>query len=581
MRKKEKMPVLVVTTSATRTPEQEKNNNNEEDEENERRGMFSRLVTRETTVDASTVVEKEEDTIDGWLNGVGDKAPDEQMEVFRLLENRFLQSSSRVIASRVLAKITDLSVSMYPLVRLECFLWARTVDPPEKTLEWLETVILGFLSSLTQVHGMTEPVHISYVLGYIVTLLRAEDLEPVREALTGLCLPLLTEILRNPLTVTEDFRYRTMLDLRVWLSRAAWTEMIRTIWEAESPVAVGIETRLLWSQWLNHHSSSYDAGVFPAMTEKVPVFLESLLTPSPSAEVTAVAPCYVADAATLALDLPQENHLTSLRERAEEVLREYYESGISQVYEQSRTARTFYENKENIHCISLESAQEILDFLVEEFPLRARHRLQYYMDWIDRALVPWTEEIDLGKIHLALYRIDKDWSKHGRLSHRLYDIFQMIVAYIEKFGDKEKDHDRKELERRLLQELEEMSGTCSTGYAIRLLNVLTGYRDFQIRIPPEYALRCRLFQKLNLAISTISGIDPERASRIMDQMTLPASCYDQRTEFLTLFREQLPQAKEELYQEFKDMMTDTDYDLYLRKAIFSYEGYLGGAGADF
>ena len=567
-----RMPVLSVSSKSVE----------EEESDSSRQILFENRIKTETLV----VMEDPEDAVEGMLKDVEGKTPDEQMEVFRLLENRFLQSSSVVIARRVMEKVMDLSsLRLDPLVRLECFLWARTVDPPQKTMERLETVLLPFLKDLTKKNDHGHVMQISYVLGYLVKLFRAEDLAPVLDALTSLCLPLLVEILCNTVIISEDFRYRTMLDLRAWISTAAWTELVRAIWSTD---AFGTETRLLWSQWLRHHPAAYDADIFPAVTEKVPAFLHSLLVENPQ---HTAAPCHVADAAMLALDLPGDNIVilnVDLKKRAEDVLREYYESGISNVYDlhnNGRSVRTFYENKENIHCISLESAQEILDFLVEEFPIRARHRLQYYIEWIDRALQHWKDHEDhlqrIQRIHLALYRIDKDWSQHGRLRHRLYDIFQMVVSYIDKFGDKEKDHDRKELERRLLEELEEMSGTCSTGYAIRLLNVLTGYRDFQIRIPPEYALRCRLFQKLNSVISSIAGIDPERAGRIMDQMTLPASCYDERTEFLILFREQLPQLKEELYQEFKDMMTDTDYDLYLRKAIFLYEGYLGGAGADF
>jgi len=576
-----RMPVLSVSSKTVE----------EDSDSSSRQILFESIIKTETLLSLEKNTEdQEEDAVEGMLKNVEQKMSGEQMEVFRLLENRFLQSSSVVIARKVMEKVLDLSmVGLDPLVRLECFLWARTVDPPQKTLERLDTILLPFLKDLTRNdHGQV--LQISYVLGYVVKLFCAEDLAPVLDSLTSLCLPLMIEILCNTVFVSEDFRYRTMLDLRAWISKAAWTELVRAIWSAESPEAFGTETRLVWSQWLRHHPAAYDAEIFPALTEKVPAFLHSLLV-----EHTTAAPCHVADAAMLALDLPGDNIVilnVDLKKRAEDVLRDYYESGISHLYsyDTGRSVRTFYENKENIHCISLESAQEILDFLVEEFPIRARHRLQYYIEWIDRALLHWKDPKDedhneriqrIQRIHLALYRIDKDWSQHGRLRHRLYDIFQMVVSYIDKFGDKEKDHDRKELERRLLEELEEMSGTCSTGYAIRLLNVLTGYRDFQIRIPPEYALRCRLFQKLNSVISSIADIDPERAGRIMDQMTLPASCYDERTEFLILFREQLPQLKEELYQEFKDMMTDTDYDLYLRKAIFLYEGYLGGAGADF
>ena len=39
------------------------------------------------------------------------------------------------------------------------------------------------------------------------------------------------------------------------------------------------------------------------------------------------------------------------------------------------------------------------------------------------------------------------------------------------------------------------------------------------------------------------------------------------------FRESLPNIRQEMYEDFKDDMEDTDFDMYFRKAIAKYEGY--------
>ena len=42
--------------------------------------------------------------------------------------------------------------------------------------------------------------------------------------------------------------------------------------------------------------------------------------------------------------------------------------------------------------------------------------------------------------------------------------------------------------------------------------------------------------------------------------------------FLKFFRDNMLNIREELYEEFKDYLTDTDFDLYTRRAIIVYTG---------
>ena len=523
--------------------------------------LFEEFVKSETR---AASMEGTEDEVDKMLADVMGKEPDEQLEVFRILQNRFLQSSNVSIGTKVMEVILETSNDYHPILRLEAFKWAHTVVENKEML-WKH--IKGPVKDLLM-HLVVDcnSQYVSYVLAYVEYLLHLVGPEEEETVVAFVCL--LMRILSDKEKASEDFRYRSMLAMRLSLPVNIFTVLMREMWDCRT--SMGTESRILWCRWLESHPLSYDHDRFPK--ELIQEFLRGILE---SREKE--APCHVADAASLVLDITmsEENNLKTL---AEDVLRDYYESGVSGLYSSNHNnSKTFYENQENVHCIAMESAQEILDFLAEDFPIRPRHRLQYYLDWIEEAFaVHLNLTNDKEKVRLAMYRIDKDWSQHGRHRHRLYDIFQMVVAYIDRYGDKETDHCRKDLQQRLLEELEDMAGTCSTGYAVRLLNVLTGYRDFQIRIPPEYALRCRFFQLINRCIIGICDIDPERGARIMDQMTLPPNLFEKRSEFLSVFREKLPTIKEDLYKEFKDMMTDTDYDFYLRKAIFSYEGLESG-----
>ena len=59
----------------------------------------------------------------------------------------------------------------------------------------------------------------------------------------------------------------------------------------------------------------------------------------------------------------------------------------------------------------------------------------------------------------------------------------------------------------------------------------------------------------------------------MNEMTIDPSHFHSRSNFLKFFRTVISQIREEMYSEFKDYMSDTDYDMYFRKALIHYEGY--------
>ena len=67
-------------------------------------------------------------------------------------------------------------------------------------------------------------------------------------------------------------------------------------------------------------------------------------------------------------------------------------------------------------------------------------------------------------------------------------------------------------------------------------------------------------------------MEDEKSDIILDEMTLPVRFYDKRTTFLRFFRTHISKIREDMYQEFKDHISDQDYDLYFRKAIMHYEG---------
>jgi succinate dehydrogenase flavin-adding protein (antitoxin of CptAB toxin-antitoxin module) len=57
-------------------------------------------------------------------------------------------------------------------------------------------------------------------------------------------------------------------------------------------------------------------------------------------------------------------------------------------------------------------------------------------------------------------------------------------------------------------------------------------------------------------------------------MTVKSSNHTNRRCFALFFRTYISKIREELADEFKEFVTETDFDLFFRKAIMMYEGEL-------
>lgn len=493
-----------------------------------------------------------------------------QMEYGRILEARFIQSQPPVVSAMAYQMIH--SEDVHTLVRLEIIRWWRdsTTSRPVSYRDELVPI----LRQSWDVHR--EKTGRAYLFNFIGLIMEEHGI-PVEDRgvpeLLELLVDMILSLTDNSSTDTqsawsvdkrEDFCYRVVMNTRQYLHKDDFTKLLKCLWaewdqttEQQNPV-LSVSTRILFIHYFATHPQSYHHDIFP--TEIFVKFLEDQLGDPHS------APWDRADVASVILNLMDGSVSETLRQHAEDVLRNEYELGRTQG--KSRVM-SFYQNPENIHCICLQSAQEILDFLHQAYPTLPRHDVLYYDQWIRQCLKQWPQsEKDTDKIWTSLCRIQKDYSVHGERRDRLFHIMRLVVNFIMN----DRDH-QDELKRRFLEEMIDMAGTCSTGFAVRLLNVLSGYRDFSIRIPPEHALRARFFFLLNNAIVKIE--DEETRSIVMDELTLPASHYSERIHFMTFFAAQLPILKEALYEHFKNTMSDTDFDFYLRKCIYHYEGGQG------
>ena len=188
--------------------------------------------------------------------------------------------------------------------------------------------------------------------------------------------------------------------------------------------------------------------------------------------------------------------------------------------------------------------------------------------------------------------------------------------------------------KRLLQELEDMSGTCSTGFISRLLNTISGFGDISISISFEDQLIANFTGRLNAYARRITESDSpfygeklndvvelwlnanldkkkkivntikktkkltelppmkkiieeflkidrdnkietcveDFSENVINEMTIDCHRFANRQNFLLFFRTHMLSIREEMYLEFKDLVTDSEFDLWIRKAISTYEG---------
>jgi|SaaInlV_165m_DNA_2_1040747.scaffolds.fasta_scaffold00547_7 hypothetical protein len=241
-----------------------------------------------------------------------------------------------------------------------------------------------------------------------------------------------------------------------------------------------------------------------------------------------------------------------------------------------------------------------------------------------------TEE-NIDKIHLALNRILIDRTLYSKFNVSLSNVLVKVWSYIQTRDNDIK----LEMQNRLIEELIEMADTCFSGYILRLINSVTGFGELNLKISWEDQIISNLTGRLNAAardipnckkfredkmeeivdlylrnneedrLSTIEKLknsstkqnvkdsftnqniiycfleeDKETKldnsinsfmNNVFIEMSLSEDNYSKKPHFSLFFRNVIAELREELYSEFKEHLSDADFDLYMRKALITYE----------
>lgn len=229
--------------------------------------------------------------------------------------------------------------------------------------------------------------------------------------------------------------------------------------------------------------------------------------------------------------------------------------------------KTIYDDHQNIHNIHIdESTEPILKTLFSK-NLNPNSNFFSIKHEITLPIIEQIKSLQntLDTLTITFNRIEIDRSLYGSVNTSLNSLLCRVHNYITNHTHE------KELKKRLIEELIDASGKCSTGYGTRLVNVLSGYDNFNLQTSWEDNIQGKLSGRLNKLVQEID--DDDLRDNILLEMTLNTDkdilC---RKNFLDFFRTHISRLKSEIYDEVKEDVNEVDFELFFRKAISQYEG---------
>ena len=166
---------------------------------------------------------------------------------------------------------------------------------------------------------------------------------------------------------------------------------------------------------------------------------------------------------------------------------------LGELYTQNKTS-TIYTNIQNVHDTTINKT--IMNTLRELIQKVKSNRHSGEVLEIIRDKYSHINETRMEKIMSSLERIMIDTAKYENMC--MSDILVLVWEYI-----CQSEH-QDELEQRLLQEMEDMDQTCSTGHLSRILNILSGYfSDNVVQITLKDQLRSNIFARYTKLITLL------------------------------------------------------------------------------
>lgn len=244
---------------------------------------------------------------------------------------------------------------------------------------------------------------------------------------------------------------------------------------------------------------------------------------------------------------------------------------------------TFYRNTQNVHLdeeIEI-SSKKILGTLIEEIQIFRdvnTDNINPFKNFpelpeIQEELIKFVElesndnyfknkENTKDVINYAIYRFNVDCSLYTFMM-TLEKIFKYIYVFIEYCVSDESQ--KIDLMRRFIDSLEHSYGKCSSGYLTNMLNCLSGYKNFMMRISVKEEFISCMLHKINKKIE-----NDENVENIIDEVA--EEKLHNRKNFNKFFIKIFSDVKDEMLEEYKELIKNRDeFDMYFKEGIERYK----------
>jgi hypothetical protein len=162
----------------------------------------------------------------------------------------------------------------------------------------------------------------------------------------------------------------------------------------------------------------------------------------------------------------------------------------------TKYSQSMFDNAQNVHFSSIEdSVIVILQYLFtfKNMTIEGEEADFFYVNnEINKLLLDESLQCNRELVKCSLERISVDRSIYSKFNTTISNVLVKVWSYIHS-----RETCREELIKRLLEELEDMAGTCSSGFISRLVNTLSGYDDFTLKISWEDQIISNVTARLN------------------------------------------------------------------------------------
>lgn len=300
---------------------------------------------------------------------------------------------------------------------------------------------------------------------------------------------------------------------------------------------------------------------------------------------------------------------------------------INKLGNNNNKEKTIYGNLQNVHTKEIDNSVNDILIKLSSFPILKLENKNYisFKDIKNEILKLITKEYNKEKILQSLNRIEIDNALYSKFNDSLKNVLIKVWSYIN-----QNNKNKFEMTKRLLEELEDMSGTCSSGFVSRMINSISGFdEEMNIKISWEDQIISNVSGRLNLKIKKIKDydsiyynekldeviilwlnhnleikknimknikkkhntkivhsedvinevklLDYEQVciehfyERVISELSISSSKPVDKKNFLLFFRNTIQDIRNELYEEFIPYISENDFDLYFRNAIMIYE----------